>query len=577
MSRVAVAFRRTTSRSRRTHVRGACGMARPVAPVSTFVGRDDELARLGRMIADHRLVTLVGPGGIGKTRLATEVAIRSGDGFPGGVRRCELAPISARDDIGAEVAGELGFASEEALILGLGDARCLLVLDNCEHVLRATAYLAELLVARCPGVHLLATSREPLGVDGEHLLVLGPLELPATTDPDDIGAAAAVRLFVDRARAAGARWDVARQHAPAVAELCRRLDGIPLAIELAAGRTRALTAAELLGHLDRRFELLRRTQPVGNARHGSLRAAIDTSYELLEPAEQAFFRVLGVFAGPFDADLAHAVAAAPDDDRLDTLDMLARLVDRSLLVADQPSGVTRYHLLESLRHYAAEQARAEGEWDELVRRFVDAMVAEADRIVLAGSARWTPEVLGTIMTHLANLVAAIEACIDGDASGARAFRLMLPLWGAIHQGPVAEIMGVSERVLARWPMGDEPVRAEATAVAVNAHLVGGRVERAVELAHVVLHDPAATSLARMIALRTLGLTAHHAGDPAAASAHFEAARDAAAATGMAAFARELAISLAAVVAGAGRVEDALAMLDEVTAQAGREGDPLNQV
>src|SRR6185369_7077886 len=132
-----------------------------------------------------------------------------------------------------------------------------------------------------------------------------------------------------------------------------------------------------------RFELLRQTQPVGAARHGSLRAAIDTSYDLLEPGEKACLRALGVFAGPFDADLAHAVAAAPDADRLATLDLLARLVDRSLVVAEQHVAVTRYHLLESLRHYAAEQAKAEGEWPQLVGRFVDAMVAEAERIVAA--------------------------------------------------------------------------------------------------------------------------------------------------------------------------------------------------
>src|SRR5262245_58881810 len=426
------------------------------------------------------MVTVVGPGGIGKTRLAAEITALSATLFPDGIRRCELAPISPREDIGAEVAGELGFASLEALILGLGDARALVVLDNCEHVLRAAARLGRTLLARCAGVHVMATSREPLGVEGEHLLVLGPLGLPVTADPDEARAAPALRLFADRARAAGAGWDVAREQVAAVAELCRRLDGIPLAIELAAARARALTAAELLAHLNRRFELLRRTQPVGSARHGCLRAAIDTSYTLLEPGEQACFKAVGVFAGPFDADRAHAVGAPATTDRLHTLDILARLVDRSLVVAEHHAGVTRYRLLDSLRHYAAEQARADGAWDELARRFVDAMVVEADRIVAIGSARWMPEVLGTIMTHLSNLVGALELCIDGDVTAARAFLLMRPLWGAIHQGPVAEIVAISSRVLERWPAGDEPARPEATAVAMNAFLVGGQMRRAVE-------------------------------------------------------------------------------------------------
>jgi predicted ATPase len=548
-----------------------------VAAFSTFIGRDDEAARLAQLIAERRLVTVVGPGGIGKTRLATEIIPRLDEAFPDGIRRCELAPISPRDEIGAEVAGELGCASVNALVLSVGDASCLVVLDNCEHVLRATARLCETLLARCRGLHLLATSREPLGVDGEHLLVLGPLELPATADPDAVAAAPAVRLFADRARAAGARWDLAVEQLAAVAELCRRLDGVPLAIELAAARSRVLSAVELLGHLDRRFELLRRTQSAGSARHGSLRAAIDTSYELLEPGEQTFFRALGVFAGPFSADLAHAVAAPAGADRLDTLDLLSRLVDRSLLLAEQQPGVTRYRLLDSLRHYAADQARAAGEWNRLAGRFVDAMVADADRIVAAGMARWTAEVFGTILTHIANLAAAIETCVAGDETGARAFRLLLPLWGAIHQGRAAEIAALCDLALGRWPEGDEPWRAEATAVALNAYLVDGQVERALGLATALLDRPATTKLARVIALRALGLVAHHSREHETAASHFRAARDAAREAGMGAFERELAVFLVSVVGVGGQLETALATLDDVTALAAREGDPIAEV
>src|SRR5690606_28115708 len=187
------------------------------------------------------------------------------------------------------------------------------------------------------------------------------LALPASADPADVEAAPATRLFEDRARAAGARREASAAERAAVVELCRRLDGVPLAIELAAARARSLTAVELLAHLDRRFDLLQRAEPVGQSRHRSLRAAIDASYELLDPAEQAFFRALGAFAGPFDADLAHAVAAPPGGDRLATVDLLARLVDRSLVTAEPQRGITRYALLDSLRHYAAEQAEAAGE------------------------------------------------------------------------------------------------------------------------------------------------------------------------------------------------------------------------
>ncbi|HSJ96334.1 MAG TPA: LuxR family transcriptional regulator, partial [Myxococcota bacterium] len=463
-----------------------------MAAISAFIGREAERDWLAERIASHRLVTVVGPGGIGKTRLVAELCGRDGDGFAGVVHHCELAAIGARNEIASEVAGQLGFASLDSLLLGLGDERALLVLDNCEHVLAAAARLCRRLLEATPALHVLATSREPLGIDGEQLLVLGPLALPASSDPADLEAAPATRLFEDRARAAGARREASPEERAAIVELCRRLDGVPLAIELAAARARSLTAVELSAHLDRRFELLQRATPVGQARHRSLRAAIDASYELLDPVEQGFFRALGVFAGPFDAELAHAAVAPPGFDRLDTVDVLARLVDRSLVTAEPQRGITRYGLLDSLRHYAAEQAAAAGEWPAAVGRFVDAMVAQADSIVAAGSQRWTSEVLELVFAQLGNLVAAIERCVESDAAAGRSFRLLLPLWGAVHQGRASVVAEVCERVLARWPEGDEPLRAEALAVAASASLPAGRVERAGKLAERALRSPSSS-------------------------------------------------------------------------------------
>jgi hypothetical protein len=233
--------------------------------------------------------------------------------------------------------------------------------------------------------------------------------------------------------------------------------------------------------LDRRFDLLQRSAPAGRARHRSLRAAIDTSYALLEPGDQAFFRALGVFASPFSARLAHEVAAPADFDLLHTVDGLSRLVDRSLLAAAAGGGVTRYRLLESLRAYAGEHARAAGEWDGLMDRFVDAMVGEADRIVAAGAARWS-DARQSVLTQHDALVAAIDHAIVADADASRAFRLLLPQFGAVHQGRASEVAAAGERVLRRWPAGDEPLRAEAGAVAAAALMIAGDVTAACALA-----------------------------------------------------------------------------------------------
>jgi predicted ATPase len=545
--------------------------------VSTFVGREEERTRLRELVGHHRMVTIVGPGGMGKTRLADEVSPEIGRDLAGGVRRSELAQVAPEHAVGIEVAGGLGFSSLEALIVTLAEAPSLLVLDNCEHVLADTARLAERLLAEAAPLRLLATSREPLGIDGEEVLVLGPLTLPTTNSADDIAHASATRLFDDRARGAGARRDADAAEMAARAELCRRLDGVPLAIELAAARARALTAVELLALLDRRFDLLQRDAPVGRARHRSLRAAIDTSYALLDPREQAFFRALGVFRNPFPAQLAHAVAAADGFDLLHTVDALSRLVDRSLISAEVSGGVTRYRLLESLREYAGEQARAAGEWNALLDRFVDVMVLEADRIVVEGMTRWSAENLAHILSQFETLVAALDHAVEADADGARAFRLMLPLWGATHQGRAAEVAALSDRVLARWPSGGEPWRAVATSVVLSAWLAAGRVGAARELAESLLAQPDAMPLAHVIAWRALGIAANDAGDHAAAVDHFSRGAAAAAQHGLDAFGRELLVFADSTPRDAGEVDATVARLVAVAEQGAAAQDPMAMV
>lgn len=548
-----------------------------MAAISAFLGREEERARLGALVGERRLVTVVGPGGIGKTRLVEELCAGELAAGAGSVLRCQLASVAPRGEIGAEVAGQLGFPSLDSLALGLGDEPTLLVLDNCEHVRAAAATLCRALLEASPALRVLATSREPLGVDGEALLVLGPLPLPETGERTDVDAAPATRLFEERARSAGARAPASAADFAAIAELCRRLDGVPLAIELAAARARSLTGAELLAHLDRRFDLLQRAEPVGRARHRSLRAAIDTSYGLLDAGEQTFFRALGVFAGPFDADLAHAVAAPASGDRLGTLDLLSRLVDRSLVVAEPRGGVTRYRLLDSLRHYAGEQAAEAGETEALGDRFVGAMLAEADRIVAAGSQRWGAEVMEQILAQLQNLLAAVDRCVASDREASRAFRLLLPLWGAIHQGRAGEVAEACERALARWPVGDEPLRAAALAVAAGASVPAGRLERAEALAEAALRAPEPHPLAAVIAHRALAAAVRQRGDDAAAASHFRRGAALAAGVGLDPFERELVVCAAVIESGGERRAAALAELETARADAEEAGDPIGVV
>ena len=450
--------------------------------LSTFVGREDESARLVELVAAHRIVTVVGPGGIGKTRLADEVCARLGAVFAGGIRKSELAQVPSRSDIATEVAGPLGFPSLDSLVLGLGDAPSLLVLDNCEHLLarrgaplRATARRDR---RRCT---VLATSREPLGVDGEQVLVLGPLALPATRDRDDARRRSATRLFDDRARGGG-RAQLARrpQSSPRVAELCRRLDGVPLAIELAAARARSLTAVELLALLDRRFDLLQRATPVGRARHRSLRAAIDASYELLDPDEQRFFRALGVFAGPFRrrARARRRSAAGLRSPRTASISS-SRLVDRSLVIA-KPSRRRDAATGCSTRcaHYAAEQSdRGRRVGRRSVDRFVDAdasprptaIVAARHGALVAGAARTL--VLAQLRTWSPRSIAAIAT---RRRRGAARSGSLLPLWGAIAPGPRGRGRGRRASACSRaGRRATSRCAPRSSAVAASALLAGG--------------------------------------------------------------------------------------------------------
>ena len=320
------------------------------AQFTSFVGRDDDLAIIATLLDADRLVTVTGVGGVGKTRLAIQVAASVLPSFPDGTWLCELAAANDGDTMEQLVAATFGVQSREGMSIGeavreyLRTKTLLVVFDNCEHLLEPVGRLAHAVLRACPHVRILATSRERLGVDGEHVRVLHALDLPEfSADASSIARADAARLFIDRARAVNPSLVLDTSTATAIGELCRHLDGIPLAIELAAAHVTAMSPAEIVAHLDERFRLLSGGRRSDIDRHQTLRTTVDWSYSLLTGAEQLVFTRLGTFPGTFDSAAAEAVAAGDGIEGWDVLDTLSGLVDKSMLVADAAAGAsTRY-------------------------------------------------------------------------------------------------------------------------------------------------------------------------------------------------------------------------------------------
>lgn len=338
-------------------------------PLTSFVGRNHELAEVRRLLETTRLLTLTGPGGIGKTRVAVQVVQNA---TFGAIEFVDLAPLTDAALVPQAVAASLGVSEQPgypvvaALIAALQSRNLLVILDNCEHLLAACASLADTLLQHCAQLSLLATSREPLGVPGEMVRRVGPLSLPTpgtAPTPERLLQCEAVRLFLERATAARAGFALNAHNASAVVEICRRLDGIPLALELAAARVKVLSAEQIADHLADRFALLRNGPRQAPARHQALGATIDWSYALLNSDERRLFDRLSVFAGGWTIEAARAV----DDDGQpgscgeQTVDRLTRLIDTSLVTMEEQNGVARYRQLETLRAYGSQRLEVSGE------------------------------------------------------------------------------------------------------------------------------------------------------------------------------------------------------------------------
>lgn len=332
--------------------------------VSSFVGRKKELGELELHLARTRLLTLTGAGGCGKTRLAIELAAEQLQEFPDGVWLVDLANLSESDLLARAVAQALGIRlppnrePTDALTDFLATRNTLLVLDNCEHLIDAVAGLATVLVLRCPALRMIATSREGLNIDGEFVWIVPSMQLPGEDAEATVAAVEqydAVRLFVARAVTAAPSFQLTEKNASAVAQICQRLAGLPLAIELAAARIKFLGVQELLSRLDDAFAVLHNSKRTAPPRHHTLRAAIDWSYALLSEPEQILFRRLAVFAGSFTIEAAERICSGKALEQAEVLNCLSRLADKSLVVVDEETAESRYRLLEPLRQYAQQK------------------------------------------------------------------------------------------------------------------------------------------------------------------------------------------------------------------------------
>jgi predicted ATPase/DNA-binding winged helix-turn-helix (wHTH) protein len=430
--------------------------------LTRLIGRADAVSRIVARLQRHRLLSIVGPGGIGKTSVAIAVAEASVNTYEHGVWLVDLAPLADARLVPSAVAQVLGIdiRSDDpvpGLVGALRDRRLVLVLDNCEHVIEAAATLAAAILRGTADVHILATSREPLRAEGEHVHRLAPLSSGFSSD--HLGAAEAlafpaVELFVERAAECLGEFELTDENAPIVAEICLKLDGIPLAIELAAARVETFGVRGLATHLDDRFRLLTSGRRSGPPRHRTLRAALDWSYDVLSEPERAALRRLGIFMGGFTLDAACAVAADPGLLKCNVVDAVAELVEKSLAAVETTETEPRLRLLETTRAYALERLAENGEWEAVARRHTEFYRDLFDKAEGEAPARPSTEWLTEYAPEIDNLRAALDWAFlpGGDASiGVALTAAAVPLW--MRLSLLEECRSRAERALAALGAG----------------------------------------------------------------------------------------------------------------------------
>lgn len=494
----------------------------PVSATS-FVGRGWEVGEVKKLLRETRLLTVTGVGGSGKTRLAVEVGREVLDDYDDGVWLVELGALADDALVPQAIATVLGIREQssvgsiELLETALQRRDMLLLLDNCEHLIDGCARLIGILLSSCPGVRVLVTSREALRVSGETVWQLPPLAYPdeEALAPDALGAYESVQLFAERATAVMPEFRIAPKDAPAIAQICRQLDGIPLAIELAAARSNLLSPRDIAEHLDDRFRLLSRGSRTAPARQQTLRAMVDWSYDLLTPEEGLLFARLSVFAGGLTLDAAEAICSGAGIERADVLDVLGRLVDKSLVTRQEGiEGSVRYRLLETLRRYAANKLTLEADAGATNMRHADYFLALAERAEpeLRGSAQaiW----LARLEADQDNLRTALAWSLDRGET-----EIALRLASALARdremrGNVLEALGWLENALAAGGEAPDELRAKAlSATGILAEAVG-RLDQAESFAHeaLELYRALGDRLGEARATLILGSVAQYKGD-----------------------------------------------------------------
>jgi predicted ATPase len=537
-----------------------------------LLGRDHELDDVDLRLHAGRLVTLIGPGGVGKTALANEAVARAADRFALGSRSVDLTRVDDADAVPGALAAQLGFESFQALLDAPGDRKVLLLVDNCEHLLEAAASAIGRILEVCEQPTVLATSRSPLELPGESVVALAPLEVPAPGTLDPL-AWPAVQLFLERAREAGVRVEGA--DLDAVVDLVGRLDGLPLALEIAAARARTMSPSEIAERLRQGTDVLDRPRFRGATRQRSVAETIRWSYDLLGRDERDLLEQLAVFAGPFDAGAARALAGVDgDDQRFDVL--VDELVHASLVVADTSGPSTRYRLLESVRRFALARLEARGGRDAAFDRFADQALQRARESLRGSTSAWRPELVRDMVRAYDDLAEGLRWCNRHDSDPQRAWRLCASMWAVVHQGRADDVVMVGRQTLERWPFNGSNLAGAAVATLATAEYVSGEPDRAIALAEVTLSSLAASSLAAVTLRRVLGQARRAAGDVPGALAAFRDGADVARQLDMRAMAVELDVAHAQTSADDGCVEEALQALRASVDESVRIGSVVNE-
>lgn len=498
--------------------------------VTSFVGREVQIAEIQGLLEKTSLLTLTGSGGSGKTRLALQVAAELLDGSGEGVWLVELAPVTDPGLVPWTVANVLGLKEEpgkpilQTLTEHLRSKHLLLILDNCEHLLTSCAKLADVLLRSCPRVLMLATSREGLGISGERTYRVPSLSLPdprQNATPEGLGQFEAVRLFIERADLVQTGFQVTNRNAPAVASICHRLDGIPLAIELAAARVRSLTVEDINGKLDQRFRLLTGGSRTALPRQQTLRSLIDWSYDLLSDAERALLSRLSVFLGGWNLDAAEAVCSGDPVEQWEVLDLLTSLCDKSLVVSETAGTSVRYRLLETVRQYARDRLMEGGGGATCRDRHLAHFLALAEESK-PHLRRYAHAWLEQLETEHDNLRAGLEWGRDEPTSAVDGLRLAGALWRfwMLH-GHLSEGRERLAGLLAGDMGQDAAVRAEALH---GAGMLAGKqgdftVGRALHEESLAIFRELGDRKGIAASLNGLGSTAHNQGDAEVALAH----------------------------------------------------------